>query len=65
MLGFIYVVGNPYYALSATDGTFEITDVPPGNYTLVANQAYTGPIEVAVTVKAGETAKIPVELAAP
>ncbi len=65
MLGFIYVVGNPYYALSATDGTFELTDVPPGDYTLVANQAYTGPIEVAVTVKAGETAEVPVELAAP
>ena len=65
MLGFVYVVANPYYALTAEDGTFEITDVPPGNYTLVANQAYTGPIEVDVTVKAGETAEIPVELAAP
>jgi hypothetical protein len=65
MLGWVYVVANPYYALTAEDGTFEIADVPPGDYTLVANQAYTGPVEVAVTVKAGQAAEVPVELAAP
>ena len=65
MLGFVYAVANPYYALTAEDGTFEIAEVPPGDYTLIANQAYTGPIEVDVTVKAGETAEVPVELAAP
>ncbi len=65
MLGFVYAVANPYYTLTAEDGTFEITEVPPGDYTLIANQAYTGPIEVAVTVAAGQTAEVPVELAAP
>lgn len=65
MLGWVYVVDNPYYALTATDGSFELTDVPPGNYTLVANQAYTGPTEVEVTVTAGQAAEVPVELAAP
>jgi uncharacterized surface anchored protein len=65
MRGWIYVVDNPYYAVTGEDGTFEITDVPPGEYTLVANQAYTGPVEVEVTVSGGETVEVPVELAEP
>jgi hypothetical protein len=62
MLGWVYVIENPYYALTGKDGTFEITDVPPGEYTLIANQAYTGPVEVDVTVESGKTAEVPVEL---
>ena len=65
MLGFVYAVANPYYALTAEDGTFEIAEVPPGKYTLIANQAYTGPVEVEVEVAAGQTAEVPVELAEP
>jgi plastocyanin len=65
MRGWVYVVDNPYYAVTGEDGTFEITDVPPGEYTLVANQAYTGPVEVEVTVSGGETVDVPVELAEP
>jgi hypothetical protein len=62
MLGWVYVVDNPYYAVTGEDGTFEITEVPPGEYTLVANQEFTGPVEVKVTVKSGETVEVPVEL---
>ncbi|TKB72144.1 MAG: carboxypeptidase regulatory-like domain-containing protein [Nitrospira sp.] len=29
-------VDNPYYALSGPDGSFSLSDVPPGDYTLVA-----------------------------
>jgi hypothetical protein len=29
-------VDNPYYAVTGTDGTFSIPDIPPGQYTLVA-----------------------------
>jgi plastocyanin len=65
MLGWVYVVDNPYYAVTGEDGTFAITDVPTGEYTLVANQAYTGPVEVEVTVEAGATAEVPVELQQP
>lgn len=50
MLGWIYVVDNPYYALTGADGKFSITDVPPGEYTLVANQSFTGPVQQKVTV---------------
>ena len=43
MEGWIYVVDNPYYALTGADGKFSITDVPPGTYNLVAIQSFTGP----------------------
>jgi hypothetical protein len=65
MLGWVYALDNPYFGLTAEDGSFEITEVPPGDYTLIANQAYTGPVEVDVTVVAGETAEVPMELTAP
>ena len=32
----IMVVTHPYYAVTAEDGKFELTDVPPGDYEIVA-----------------------------
>ncbi|MGQ4808368.1 hypothetical protein NKDENANG_01750 [Candidatus Entotheonellaceae bacterium PAL068K] len=62
MRAWIYVADNPYYAISTPDGMFTITDVPPGNYTLVAWQAYTGAVEIPVTVKAEEAVRLTVAL---
>jgi hypothetical protein len=62
MLGWIYVADNPYYAVSAKDGSFTLTNVPPGSYTLVAWQEYAGTVEVPITVKAKEVAAVTVEL---
>ncbi len=62
MLAHIYVADSPYYALTGSDGSFSIADVPPGNYTLVASQYFLGDTEIPVTVKAGETAKLAIEL---
>ena len=62
MLGWVYVADNPYYAITAKDGTFAITDVPPGSYTLVAWHEFTGAKEIPVTVKAKEAAAVAVEL---
>lgn len=62
MLGWIYVVDNPYYALTGADGKFSITDVPPGQYTLVAWQSLTGPVQQAVTVEAGKPTSLTIEL---
>lgn len=58
MRGWIYVADNPYYDLTGEDGTFTITEVPPGDYTLLIWQEHSGEIEKQVTVKAGETADI-------
>ena len=54
MEGWIYVVDNPYYAITGADGKFSITDVPPGTYTLVAVQSLTGPNQQSVTVASGK-----------
>jgi len=62
MEGWIYVVDNPYYAITGADGRFSITDVPPGNYTLVAIQSFTGPIQQPVTVTAGKPTNLTIEL---
>jgi len=62
MLAWIYVADNPYYALAGKDGTFTLTNVPPGSYTLVGWQEYTGGVEVPVTVKAKEAASVTIEL---
>jgi hypothetical protein len=62
MEGWIYVVDNPYYAITGADGKFTIGDIPPGDYTLIAVQPYTGPVEQAVTVKGGEAASLTIEL---
>jgi hypothetical protein len=62
MEGWVYVADSPYHAVSAEDGSFTITDVPPGDYTLVAWQEHTGPVETSVTVAAGEAVDVPIEL---
>jgi Carboxypeptidase regulatory-like domain len=62
MLAWIYVVDNPYYALTGADGKFNITDIPPGTYKLVAVQSLTGPNEQTVTVTAGKPTILTIEL---
>jgi hypothetical protein len=58
----LYVADSPYYALTGADGSFSIGDVPPGTYTVIATQPYTGNTEMSVTVKGGEAAKLSIEL---
>jgi hypothetical protein len=49
-------VDNPYYILTAADGGFSLTDVPPGDYTLVAWHPGVGTmLEKKVTVRAKGT----------
>jgi uncharacterized protein (DUF2141 family) len=62
MEGWIYVVDNPYYAVTGADGKFAITDVPPGTYNLVAIQSFTGPLQQSVTVAAGKPTNLTIEL---
>lgn len=62
MEAWIYVVDNPYYAITGADGKFTITDVPPGTYNLVAIQSLTGPVQQSVTVAAGKPTNLTIEL---
>ena len=62
MEGWVYVVENPYYAITGADGKFNITDVPPGTYKLIAVQSLTGPNEQSVTVVSGKPTNLTIEL---
>jgi hypothetical protein len=62
MEGWIYVVDNPYYAITGADGKFKITDVPAGTYNLVAVQSFTGPNQQSVTVASGKPTNLAIEL---
>jgi plastocyanin len=50
MHAFIGVVSDPYFAVTGSDGTFEIKNVPPGSYVLEAWQEKLGTQEINVTV---------------
>ena len=62
MEGWIYVVDNPYYALTGEDGKFSIADIPPGDYDLVAVQSSTKAFTQKVTVAAGQATTLAIEL---
>jgi hypothetical protein len=62
MLAWIHVADSPYYARTGKDGSFSITDVPPGEYTLVATQDWAGDTPTQVSVKPGEAVKVSIEL---
>lgn len=50
MRAFIGVVDHPYFAVTRSDGSFEIQNVPPGNYTIAAWQETLGEQEQTVTL---------------
>jgi hypothetical protein len=56
MRGWVYVADNPYYAITAKGGQYEIADVPPGNYTVVFWQEALGEQTKQVTVEPGKKA---------
>jgi Carboxypeptidase regulatory-like domain len=58
MEGWVVVADSPYYAQTGADGSFTISDVPPGTYTMVVWQEHTGEVEMPVTVKAKETVNV-------
>jgi plastocyanin len=59
------VAEHPYYALTDAKGSFKITDVPPGKYTLKLWHAKLGEQSKEVTVGEKEEAKVAFELKAP
>ncbi len=56
MTGYIAVSDHPYYAITGADGSFEMTDVPAGTYTIEYWQESLGTQTMQVTVEAAATA---------
>ena len=49
MKAWVHVFAHPYFAVTGSDGKFEIKNVPPGSYTLVAWQEKYGTLRATVT----------------
>jgi plastocyanin len=50
MKAYVHVFTHPYFAVTASDGTFEIKNVPAGTYTLVASHEKYGTMRTPVVV---------------
>ena len=50
MRGGVFVAENPYYAVTTSDGAFELKDVPAGTYTIATWHEEGGPLADSVTV---------------
>ena len=62
MSAWIVVTDHPYIDATDATGMFKIADVPPGNQTIEVWHETLGKVTKTVTVKAGEDAKITIEL---
>jgi plastocyanin len=54
MSAWVVVIDHPYFCVTNKSGEFEIGNVPPGDYDVVAWQERFGELENTITVKAGE-----------
>ncbi len=57
MRAYINVMSHPYFAVSGPDGSFEIKNLPPGEYTIAAVHEKFGEQTMKVKVSPKETAK--------
>jgi plastocyanin len=58
MKAWMAVMPNPFYSVSADNGTFTISNLPPGSYTLVAWHEKYGSKEQQITVAAKESKSV-------
>ena len=61
MRSYVGVLEHPFFAVSGADGGFEITGLPPGEYTIAAWQEKYGTVEQKVTVGAKESKSVEFE----
>jgi hypothetical protein len=54
MKAYVHVFAHPYFAVTASDGIFEIKNVPAGTYTLVASHEKYGTMRTPVVVSPDE-----------
>lgn len=58
----IIALSNPYFAKTGNDGRFTISNIPPGQYLLKTWHERKRPYEQKITVKAGKTTEINIDL---
>ncbi len=57
MKAYVSVLPHPYFAVTAQDGSFQINDLPPGEYTLAAIHEKFGEQSLKIKIGPKETAK--------
>ncbi len=62
MTAHVLAFEHPYHAVTGEDGSFAITDIPPGTYTLSVWHEKLAAQTVEVTVEAGKAASLDIEL---
>jgi hypothetical protein len=62
MRGVVLVTDHGFHAVAGEDGAFRIAGIPPGRYTVRAYHPDFGAVEVPVTVTAGATVSVSLEL---
>ena len=62
MSGWLFSAANPYFSVTDDKGSFKLTDVPPGTYTLEIWHETLGKTSKKVTVKAKKEVKVTVEM---
>ena len=63
MAGWLFVAESPYYGVTDKMGSFKLTDVPPGTYTVEVWHETLGKQSQEVTVKANEETSVSLEMA--
>ena len=58
MAGYIGVVTHPYHTVSGGSGSFDLSQLPPGDYVIEAWHARLGTQEQTVSVATGQTAEV-------
>jgi plastocyanin len=64
MSAWVFVAANPYYAITATDGSFSLGDVPAGTYSVKIWHGRFGEQSGTATVEADGTATVDFEMTA-
>ena len=63
MVGYVHVLDHPYFAITSTNGTFEIKNLPPGTYEVSVRHEWSRfePAVAQQTVTVGESDAKPIE----